>query len=90
MDHIGLASKVAPFLIIPKNVQQHSEKVKLSRMINGEKRLAEIVKYKTVDSEALCKLYLAFEAVRSPDGLDLNSPELLFCIFDGVWMISFI
>ena len=81
MDHIGLAAKVAPFLIMPRTSQQNSEKVKLSRMINGEKRMAEIVKYKTVDTEALCKLYLAFEAVRGPDGLNLNSPDLLFLHF---------
>jgi hypothetical protein len=81
MEHIGLAAKVAPFRMEPMNSQQNSDKVKLSRMVNGEKRMFEIVKYKTVNTDALCKLYLAFEAVRGPDGLDLYSPELLFLHF---------
>jgi hypothetical protein len=84
MEYIGLAAKVTPFHILPKTASKESEKpekVKLSRMVGSEKRQAELVKYKTADKEALCRLYLAFDAVRGPDVLHLNTATLLFSHF---------
>jgi hypothetical protein len=70
--------RLAPFAIVPRISPDSYKKVKLTRMVNNNKRTVEMPVITECDVELICVVYLAFDQAMRPSALNLDTPELCF------------